>query len=253
MSDTQRIRLDVLVAARGLAATRAQARDLIRRGGIVVDGKTAGKPGQIVGKNAQIVIAKGTQQFVSRAGIKLAAALEHFGFNAKHRVALDIGAATGGFTQVLLQAGAERVYAVDVGRAQLHDDLRSDPRVISLESCDARKLTADMVPEPVSIIVADTSFISLTLVLPPALRFASCDAWLIALIKPQFEAGRAALGKGGIVREQDDRERAISRVTTCVSDQPGWTCLDVIASPITGSGGNQEYLLGAQYGDEPCA
>ncbi len=253
MSDTRRIRLDVLVTARGLAASRAQARDLILRGGIRVDGRTAGKPGQTVAECAHIDIAEGTQQFVSRVRIKLAAALAHFGFNSKDRIALDIGAATGGFTQVLLQAGATRVYAVDVGRAQLHVDLRLDPRVVSLEGCDVRALTSDMVPEPVAIIVADTSFISLTLALPPALKFAARETWLIALIKPQFEVGRAAIGKGGIVRDQADRDRAILRVKTCVSDQPGWNVVDVIASPITGSGGNQEYLLGAQYGDEPCA
>ncbi len=251
MSDTQRIRLDVLVAARGLAATRAQARDLILRGGIRVDGRPMGKPGQTVAERAHIDIVEGTQQFVSRAGIKLAAALAHFGFNATDRIALDIGAATGGFTQVLLQAGARRVYAVDVGREQLHADLRTDPKVISLESCDVRALTSDMLPEAVSIIVADTSFISLTLALPPALKFASRETWLIALIKPQFEVGRAAIGKGGIVREQADRDRAVLRVKTCVSDQPGWNVVDVIASPITGSGGNQEYLLGAKYEGAP--
>ena len=249
MEQARRIRLDILVNERGLAPTRAQARDLILRGRILVDGRAARKPGQTVSEKTALKVVEGTQQFVSRAGLKLAAALDHFGFQSDGLTSLDVGAATGGFTQVLLQAGASRVYAIDVGRGQLHADLQKDTRVISLEGRDVRTLGAQQVPEPVSAIVVDTSFISLKLVLPAALAFAADDAWLIALIKPQFEAGRAAISKGGIVRDQADHDRVISEISGFIASQHDWTVLGVMASPITGSTGNQEYLVGARRGD----
>ena len=160
-------------------------------------------------------------------------------------MALDIGASTGGFTEVLLAEGAAKVYAVDVGRGQLHERLRADPRVVSLEATDARNLDAALIPEPVGTIVADVSFISLTQALPAALKRAAPGAWLVALVKPQFEAGREAVGKGGIVRKAEDRERAVVRVRDFLEGE-GWIVLGVIPSPIEGGSGNVEFLIGAR-------
>ena len=167
-------------------------------------------------------VAAGAGDHVSRGALKLMAALEHFRFSALGVVALDVGASTGGFTQVLLERGAARVYAVDVGHGQLHARLAEDPRVVSLERCDARSLDRTRIPEPVGAIVADVSFISLTKALPAALALAAEPAWLVALIKPQFEAGRAAVGRGGIVRDAAARARAVALVQDWVAAQAGW-------------------------------
>jgi 23S rRNA (cytidine1920-2'-O)/16S rRNA (cytidine1409-2'-O)-methyltransferase len=245
----KKTRLDTLLVDCGLAATRARAADLIRRGAVRVGGIQAAKPGQLVARDAVLTVSPGTAAYVSRGGLKLEAALDAFGLDVQGRVALDIGASTGGFTDVLLGRGAAKVYAVDVGSGQLHARLRADSRVIALEATDARKLDLSVVPEPVSAIVADVSFISLTLVLPAALALAAPGAWLAALIKPQFEAGREAVGKGGVVRREEDRQRAVARVREFVETQPGWEVLGVIASPIEGGSGNREFLLGAGYGD----
>jgi 23S rRNA (cytidine1920-2'-O)/16S rRNA (cytidine1409-2'-O)-methyltransferase len=240
-----RMRLDQALVDRGLAASRSRARDLIKRGCVRVDGEVAGKAGQEVGDTAVIEVAEGALPHVSRAGLKLAAALEAFALSAVGRTALDIGASTGGFTEVLLRAGAARVYAVDVGRGQLHPSLRNDPRVVALERLDARRMTTAEVPEPVGAIVADVSFISLTKVLPAVLGLAQSDAWLIALVKPQFELEPAAIGKRGIVKDASARERAVGDVRRWLSAQPGWRLLGVIASPIAGGSGNREFLIGA--------
>jgi 23S rRNA (cytidine1920-2'-O)/16S rRNA (cytidine1409-2'-O)-methyltransferase len=186
---------------------------------------------------------------VSRGAAKLAAALDRFRFPVEGRIALDIGASTGGFTQVLLARGATRVYAVDVGHGQLAPRLASDPRVISLERCDARRLDRALVPEPVGAIVADVSFISLTKALPVPLALAGPGAWLVALIKPQFEAGRAAVGKGGVVRDPAARQQAVQTVRGWVAGQVGWHIADVMPSPIAGGSGNEEFLLGAVRDD----
>ncbi len=161
----------------------------------------------------------------------------------KAAVALDVGASTGGFTEVLLGRGAAKVYAVDVGRDQLHDSLRADPRVVSLEATDARALDAEAIPEPVGVIVADVSFISVTQALPAALKRAAPEAWLVVLVKPQFEAGREAVGKGGIVRDEQDRARSVDPGAR-VSRGEGWTVLGVVQSPIEGGSGNVEFLMG---------
>ena len=182
---------------------------------------------------------------MSRGGVKLAAALDHFAFAVEGVVALDVGASTGGFTQVLLKRGAARVYAVDVGHGQLHPSLAGDPRIISREGCDARGLDRALVAEPIGALVADVSFISLTKVLPAALDLTEPGAWLVALIKPQFEAGRTAVGKGGIVRDPAARERAVEAVSAWLAGQAGWRVLGVIPSPIVGGSGNTEFLLGA--------
>ena len=249
MAEMVRTRLDRVVVERGLAATRSRARDLILRGCVTVDGAVSNKPGQEVGKDVVVGVSSECTDYVSRGAVKLTAALAHFGFEAQGRVALDVGASTGGFTQVLLQAGATRVYAVDVGRGQLDARIAGDERVISLEATDARTLSSELVPEPVDAIVADVSFISLTKVLPVPLSLASANAWLVALVKPQFEAGRQAVGKGGVVRDAADRERSVETVREWIAKQPGWTVNGVIDSPIVGGSGNQEFLLGAVHRD----
>lgn len=229
---------------RGLAPSRSQARDLILRGQVRLAGATVSKPGALVADDAMIEVEAGA--YVSRGGVKLAAALDAFGFTPEARVILDIGASTGGFTQVLLKRGAARVYAVDVGHGQLHASLAGDPRVVSLERCDARTLTAERVEGPIGAIVADVSFISLTQALPAALALAAPGAWLVALVKPQFEVGRAGVGKGGIVRDAAIRAGAVEKVRNWLASQPGWQVVDVVESPIVGGSGNQEFLIGAR-------
>ena len=185
--------------------------------------------------------------YVSRGGEKLEAALDEFGFDPKGRVALDIGASTGGFSDVLVARGAAKIYAVDVGRGQLHAKLRVNPKVISLEGTDARTLDRSVIREEVTAIVADVSFISLTLALPAALRLAAPGAWLVALVKPQFEAGRPAVGKGGIVRKPAERKKAVEKIRDFI-EEAGWTVIGEIASPILGGSGNVEFLIGARHG-----
>jgi 23S rRNA (cytidine1920-2'-O)/16S rRNA (cytidine1409-2'-O)-methyltransferase len=236
------------LVARGLATTRSQARDLIERRCVTVGGAVALKAGQEVGPADVIALADGVFTGVSRGCVKLAAALDHFQFPVEGAVALDVGASTGGFTEVLLSRGATRVYAVDVGHGQLHPRLARDPRVVSLEDCDARRLDRGLVPEAVGALVADVSFISLTKALPAALSLAAPGAWLVALIKPQFEAGRGAVGKGGIVRDPGARERAVAALQAWVAGQAGWRVVGVIPSPIAGGSGNAEFLLGALRG-----
>jgi len=242
------MRLDLALVARGLVATRARARDLIKRGLVCVDGAGVTKAGAPVSANANVEIAGDHAHYVSRAAHKLVAALDAFGLDPSGRVVLDVGASTGGFCQVLLARGVLRVYAVDVGRGQLHASLAGDPRIISLEQRDARGLTATDVPEPVGAITVDVSFISLRLVLPHVMTFAAPGAWLVALIKPQFEVGPAAVGKGGIVTDEAARDHAVSAIRDLIDALPGWRTRDPIPSPLTGQGGNQEYLLCAMHG-----
>ncbi len=239
------------MVARGLVASRARAQDLIRRGLVEVQGAIEQAASRLVATSDSVAISArhaGTG-YVSRGAEKLAAALDHFGFAVNDHVALDIGASTGGFTQVLLARGARRVYAVDVGSAQMHASLAEDPRVVLQENSDARALDATRVPEAIAAFVADVSFISLTKVLPTALALAAPGAWLIALVKPQFEVGRGHIGKGGIVRDLAAREAAVETVRGFVDDLPGWRTRGVIASPITGGSGNIEFLLGATRDD----
>jgi 23S rRNA (cytidine1920-2'-O)/16S rRNA (cytidine1409-2'-O)-methyltransferase len=231
---------------RGLAPSRARARDLIRRGFVELDGRVQTKPGTMVAAVSSVRL-KGVAEarHVSRAAEKLEAALEYFRFAVAGVTALDIGASTGGFTEALLACGAARVYAVDVGHGQLHARVAGDPRVISLEGCDARSLDRVRVPESIGAVVADVSFVSLIKVLPAALALTSPGAWLVALIKPQFEVGREAVGKRGIVRDAAARQRAVESVSTWMAGQAHWRVLGVVASPIEGGSGNQEFLLGA--------
>jgi 23S rRNA (cytidine1920-2'-O)/16S rRNA (cytidine1409-2'-O)-methyltransferase len=193
---------------------------------------------------AIVVDAQAAAQ-VSRGAVKLAAALDHFKLDARERTALDIGASTGGFTQTLLGQGARRVYAVDVGKGQLHPTLAADPRVVALEECDARRLDGTLVPEPIDAMVADVSFISLAKALPAALNLAAAGGWLVALVKPQFEVGRDGIGKSGIVRGEALRERALADVRDWLAAQPGWTVIGTMPSPIEGGSGNAEFLIAA--------
>jgi 23S rRNA (cytidine1920-2'-O)/16S rRNA (cytidine1409-2'-O)-methyltransferase len=240
-----RVRLDQALVSRGLVATRSRAQDLIRRGMVSIGGAVATEAGQLVDLQEALAIAPGHVGYVSRGAEKLAAALEAFGFDAAERVALDIGASTGGFTQVLLARGVARVYAVDVGRDQLHDEVRGDARVRVHEATDARALTREIVPEAVNAVVADVSFISLMKALPAALALAEPGAWLIALVKPQFEAGREAIGKGGIVRDPTVHARVLDEVQAWFRAQAGWRVVGLCPSPVLGGDGNREFLIGA--------
>jgi 23S rRNA (cytidine1920-2'-O)/16S rRNA (cytidine1409-2'-O)-methyltransferase len=239
-------RIDLRLVEEGLAPSRAQAADLVRRGCVLASGELAKRPGATIADNVELALTPGTDTHVSRGSLKLIAALEAFDLSPEGQLALDVGASTGGFTEVLLTRGAEKVYAVDVGRDQFHARLRTDPRVVCLEATDARHIDETLVPDAVSAITADVSFISLTQALPAALIRAAPGAWLAALVKPQFEAGRAAVGKGGLVRDDADRQRAIARVRDFLEAE-GWCVLGVIESPITGGSGNVEYLIGARH------
>jgi len=238
------LRLDKVLLLRGLVATRSRARDLIVRGAVRVDGAVALKPGVQVAEDVPIALAE-SPDYVSRGALKLAAALEAFRFDPQDRVALDVGASTGGFTEVLLGRGARHVFAIDVGHGQLHPDLVRDTRVTSLEGRDARTLSAREIPERVGAIVADVSFISLEKALPAALALAAPGCWLVALVKPQFEAGRDAIGKGGIVRDGAVRDAQAEKIAAWIGGLPGWRVAGAIPSPIEGGSGNREFLLGA--------
>jgi 23S rRNA (cytidine1920-2'-O)/16S rRNA (cytidine1409-2'-O)-methyltransferase len=243
------IRLDQALVERGLAPTRARARDAVTRGHVRVGGQPATKPSLAVSATDEIAIDDPAGDYVSRAALKLVAGLDAFAIDAAGRVALDIGASTGGFTQVLLERGATRVIAVDVGHGQLHPSLAADPRVRSLEGLNARAMTAeDIDGERPDLIVSDVSFISLTLALPPALELAADSAEAVFLVKPQFEVGRGNVGKNGIVRDLAFGREAAERVAAWVDGRSGWKSLGLIPSPILGGDGNAEFLLGARRG-----
>jgi 23S rRNA (cytidine1920-2'-O)/16S rRNA (cytidine1409-2'-O)-methyltransferase len=239
-----RQRLDQVLVARGLVQSRARAADLIARGAVAVAGQAAAKAGQLVYPDCAITVDAAANAHVARSGAKLAAALDAFGFAAAGRVALDVGSSTGGFAQVLLEAGAERVYGVDVGHDQLHAALRTDTRVVSLEGQDARLLMPQDVPETVGAIVADVSFVSLKDVLPVPLTFAGPACWLVALVKPQFEVGRGLVSKRGVVRDDDARLRAVDEVASFLREA-GWREVGRMVSPLPGKEGNVEWLIGA--------
>jgi 23S rRNA (cytidine1920-2'-O)/16S rRNA (cytidine1409-2'-O)-methyltransferase len=237
-----RKRADRLLVERGLFESRAKAQAAIEAGLVTANGARVRKAAEEIDIGAQIE-AHPAHPYVSRGGLKLAAALDRFKFDPKSRICLDVGASTGGFTDVLLQRGAKRVYAVDVGRNQLHESLRARAEVVSLEETDIRSLSPARLDVSPDLVVIDASFISLRLVLPPALALAQKPAQLVALIKPQFEAGREALKKG-VVRDETVRQAACDSIVTFVASL-GWHVLDVIPSPIEGGDGNVEFLLGA--------
>lgn len=242
-------RLDLALVERGLAPSRARARDAILRGCVLVDGETVTRPSATVPLASAIAIDDPAGGYVSRSALKLAAGLDAFRYEPTGLTALDIGASTGGFTEVLLARGATRVFAVDVGHGQLHAKLAADPRVIVREGLNARDLIAsDIEGRAIGAIVADVSFISLKIALPPALSLAAPEAWGIFLVKPQFEAGRAAIGKGGIVRDEATVRRTVDDITAWLASDMGWRVNGVIPSPISGGDGNREYLVGARRG-----
>ena len=243
-----KLRADQLLVDRGLAESRARAQALILAGLVFLGDRKVEKAGQQVAQDAVLDVRGRDLPWVSRGGIKLAHAIDHFGIDVTGMVAIDVGSSTGGFTDVLLSNGAARVYAVDSGTNQLAWKLRSDPRVIVHEQTSARILTADHIPETVDIIVCDASFISLAKVLERPLGFARPGAQLAALIKPQFEAGRDEVGKGGVVRDPQVHERVCEQVRIWLTAQ-GWTVTGITPSPITGPQGNIEFLIHSRFRD----
>ena len=237
-------RIDRLLVERGLFESRAKAQAAIEAGLVRAGDALVRKSSEEIAVDASLQ-ASAAHPYVSRGGLKLAAALDHFGFDPKGHSCLDVGASTGGFTQVLLERGAQRVYAVDVGRGQLHQSLRAHPQVVSLEELDIRKLSPARFSEPPDLATFDVSFISLKLVLPAALALLASPAQMIALIKPQFEAGRT-LVKKGIVRDRQVHAAVCDDIAVFVASL-GWRVLGVIPSPIAGGDGNLEFLLGAAH------
>jgi 23S rRNA (cytidine1920-2'-O)/16S rRNA (cytidine1409-2'-O)-methyltransferase len=238
-------RADQLLTERGLAESRAKAQALILAGLVFAGERRIEKAGQVLAADAPLEVRGREHPWVSRGGIKLAHALDHFGWEVSGAVALDVGSSTGGFTDVLLQRGAAKVFAVDVGTNQLAWKLRQDPRVIVHEQTNARYLSDEIVTEPVDLIVCDASFISLAKVLDTALSFAKPGGRLVALVKPQFEAERSEIGKGGVVRDPEIHARVCEAARLWVEAQ-GWNVAGVVESPITGPEGNKEFLLSAQ-------
>jgi 23S rRNA (cytidine1920-2'-O)/16S rRNA (cytidine1409-2'-O)-methyltransferase len=239
-------RADLRLVALGLAESRAKAQALIMAGLVYAGTARVNKPGDSLA-DGQILSVKGQDHpWVSRGGVKLAYGLAHFGLSPNGRLCLDIGASTGGFTDVLLTQGAAHVYAVDVGHGQLAWKLRNDPRVSVLEKTNARHLTPATIPAPIACLVCDASFIGLQIVLPAGLALCAPGAFAIALIKPQFEAGPELVGKGGVVRDPAVHEAVCARIEAWWSSLPGWRVLGITPSPITGPEGNIEFLVGAE-------
>ena len=237
-------RIDQLLVERGLAESRARAQALVMAGLVFVGTRKVDKPGQTVAGDIMIDVRGRDHPWVSRGGIKLAHGLDHFGWDVSGAIAMDVGSSTGGFTDVLLSRGAARVYAIDSGTNQLAWKLRQDPRVVVHEQTSARVLTPAHVPEPIDLIVCDASFIGLAKVLDVPLGFAAPDARLLALIKPQFEAGREEVGKGGVVRDAAVHARVCAEVATWLGSR-GWAVVGLTPSPITGPEGNVEFLIAA--------
>lgn len=238
------IRADQLLADRGLAESRTRAQALILAGLVYTGDRKVEKAGQALPPDAPLEVKGKDHPWVSRGGLKLDHALAHFGWDVAGAIAIDVGSSTGGFTDVLLTRGAAKVYAVDVGHGQLAWKLREDPRVVVLERTNARHLTADTIPDPIDIVVCDASFIALSKVLPAALDLAKPGARLAALIKPQFEAGKSEVGKGGVVRDPEVHQRVCDDVVAWL-DSIGWGVIGVSTSPITGPEGNIEFLVAA--------
>ena len=237
---SKKLRLDQLLVGKGLFASREQAQRAIMAGDVMIGTRSAAKPSELVDEQAAITL-KPTRKYVGRGALKLEAALEHFNIDVRGKTALDIGASTGGFTDCMLQRGAEKVYAVDVGHGQLDWKLRNDPRVIVLEKINARSLSCEHIPEPVDVCVIDVSFISLTLILPNAFDLITSTGVILALIKPQFELQRSEVGKGGIVRDQDLHQKAQDKIVAFVT-QLGDLIIGIVPSPVKGTDGNQEFF-----------
>jgi 23S rRNA (cytidine1920-2'-O)/16S rRNA (cytidine1409-2'-O)-methyltransferase len=241
-----RQRLDTLLVERGLVETRSKAQALVMAGLVWSGDRRLDKPGALLPAAIPIEVRGRDHPWVSRGGLKLVHALDHFAVDPTGAVALDVGASTGGFTDVLLARGAARVFAVDVGYGQLAAKLRADPRVVLLERVNARTLTRDQVPDPIDLVVCDASFIGLEVVLPAPLALAAPGAGLVALVKPQFEVGKGRVGKGGVVRDPALRREVCERIVAWLDAQPGWRVEGLIESPILGADGNQEFLVHAR-------
>jgi 23S rRNA (cytidine1920-2'-O)/16S rRNA (cytidine1409-2'-O)-methyltransferase len=242
----RKLRIDQLLVDRGLADSRAKAQALVLAGQVFSGERRLDKPGQGVQADLPLAIRGPSSPYVSRGGLKLAHGLDHFGIEPQGMVALDVGASTGGFSDVLLQRGATKVYAVDVGHGQLDWRLRNDPKVVVLERTNARYLNRDLIPEPVDLVVCDASFISLEIVLPAALQLTNAGAWLVALIKPQFEVGKGLVGKGGVVRDPALQAQVCADIARWLTEEQGWQVLGITESPITGPKGNREFLIAAR-------
>lgn len=240
---SERIRLDQALEARGLLPSRARARDAILRGTVTVNGTVASKPNQQVGPDDNVALDDPAAAYVSRAALKLVAGLDAGAIDPTGRICLDLGASTGGFTQVLLERGAAKVYAVDVGHGQLHERIKDDPRVVSLEGVNGRDLTVELIPEAIGLIVSDVSFVSILKVIDPVLALAAPQAEAVILIKPQFEVGRDNVGRGGIVSDESAIAVAVERVIAHFA-KAGWERRFAVASPIAGGDGNREIVAG---------
>jgi 23S rRNA (cytidine1920-2'-O)/16S rRNA (cytidine1409-2'-O)-methyltransferase len=241
-----------MLVARGLADSRARAQSLIMAGKVFAGDRMVGKAGDLLAEDAALSVRGQDHPWVSRGGLKLAHALRHFEVSPVGRVCLDVGASTGGFTDVLLVHGAAKVHAVDVGHGQLAWKLRSDPRVAVHEKANARYLTSAVVSDPIEALVCDASFIGLATVLPAPLALCTTDAWAVALIKPQFEAGPGAVGAKGVVRDPAVHQAVCERVRAWWTGLPGWEVLGVVESPVTGPAGNKEFLIAARFAGIGC-
>jgi 23S rRNA (cytidine1920-2'-O)/16S rRNA (cytidine1409-2'-O)-methyltransferase len=241
-----RQRADAVLVERGLTESRTRAQALIMAGVVFSGEVRIDKPGQLIAPDAALEVRGSEHPWVSRGGLKLVKSLDHFAFDPKGLTCLDVGASTGGFTDVLLTRGAAKVYAVDVGKGQLAWKLRNDASVAVLEGVNARYLSRAEVPDPIELVVCDASFIGLETILPAPMALASPGARLIALIKPQFEVGKGRVGKGGVVRDTALHEEVCARIADWLAAQPGWEVRGVTESPITGPKGNKEFLIAAE-------
>lgn len=237
-------RLDLLLVERGLVESREKARALILAGQVLVDGQKVDKAGHSVHEDARVEVLA-PPRYVGRGGLKLEAALDHFAISVTNKICLDVGASTGGFTDCLLQHGAGRIYAIDVGTGQLDWRLRNDPRVIVFEQVNARYLSRTEVPEPIDLAVFDVSFISVTMILPAAVKLLTANAEMVILVKPQFELAKHQVGRGGIIRDPAFHQQACQRVEEAVRQLAFQT--QIIPSPVLGAEGNQEFLLYAKH------
>ena len=241
-------RVDQLLVDRGLVDSRTRAQALIMAGKVFTGEQRVAKPGDKLAEDKPLEVRGQDHPWVSRGGLKLQKAIDHFSLDITGLTAIDVGASTGGFTDVLLTHGASRVYAVDVGRGQLHWKLRQDDRVMVLEQTNARLLTRDEIPDPIDLVVCDASFIGLEKVLPAAMELTAAKAGLVALIKPQFQVGKGQVGKGGVVRDPELHAQVCREVEDWVNSLPDWSVVGITESPITGPQGNVEFLIHARKG-----
>lgn len=244
---TDKSRVDALLVEKGLAESKTKAQALVLAGRVFTGEIRLDKPGHAIASDTPLTVRGHEHPWASRGGMKLAHGFEHFAIEASGLTCLDVGASTGGFTDVLLQSGASKVYAVDVGRGQLDWSLRNNPQVVVLEGVNARYLDSSIIPESPALIVCDASFIGLETLLPAPLSLAAAGATLVALIKPQFEVGKGRVGKGGVVRDSALHDEVCSRIQNWLEEIMGWEVMGIVESPITGPKGNKEFLIAAHW------